>query len=147
MFATALLLALSTQAPQSTPPQPAAAATPVVVIGCLQSAKVNGQDQFTLTAKDTNRAEGDVKTLSYVLVPAAGADLASHAGQRVEVTGAEAPGAAEATEADTTRSTQKPTGTTGATPTVETKTRADVIVRQLKVTSIKTVTGDCRVPD
>jgi hypothetical protein len=148
MFATALVLALLAQAAQSTPAQqPTPSATPIVVIGCLQSAKVDGQDQFTLSARDTNRAEGEVKTLTYVLVPVAAADLKSHVGQRVEVTGSESRGATEATEADTTRSTQRPTGTTGATPTVETKTRADVIVRQVTVTAVKKLTDDCRVPD
>jgi hypothetical protein len=151
MFATALLLALSAQAPQTsaqaaTQPQANAAGSPVVIVGCLQSAKAEGRDQFTLTAADTNRAAGQVKTLTYILVPKNPADLSSNVGKRVEVTGTESRAATEAAEADTTRSTQQPTGTSGVTPTVETKTRADVVVRQVNVTSVKPLTGDCRVP-
>lgn len=142
-FATILLLSFAAQAqPAQTTPAPTR--TPVVVIGCLQSATANGQEQFTLTTKDTNAAAGEVKTITFALTPTAAVDLKSHVGQRVEVTGTEA-GQPVTAEADTTR-TSTPTGTTGRTPTVETRTRADIEARQLNVTAIKMLTEECRVP-
>lgn len=59
LFATTLLLALSTQAQ---PPQTQSPSTPapVVALGCLQSAAANGEEQLTLTMKDTNAAKGEV---------------------------------------------------------------------------------------
>jgi hypothetical protein len=143
LFATILLVAFATQAP---PPQtnPAPTPTPVVAIGCLQSATAEGREQFTLTMKDTNAAAGEVKTITYTLNPTAAVDLKSHVGQRVEVTGTEA-GQPVVAEADTTR-TSTPTGTSGRTPKVETRTRADIEARQLNVTAIKMLTADCRVP-
>ena len=127
LLATTLLLALSTQAQ---PPQtkPASTPSPVVAIGCLQSATANGEEQFTLTMKDTNAAKGDVKTITYTLSPTSAVDLKSRAGQRVEVTGTE-DGQPVAAETDPTR-TSTPTGTSGRTPKVETRTRADIEARQ-----------------
>ena len=60
LLATTFLLAFATQAQ---PPQtkPASTPAPVVIIGCLQSATANGEEQFTLTMKDTNAAAGEVK--------------------------------------------------------------------------------------
>ena len=143
LLATTLLLAFATQAQ---PPQTKPASTPasVVAIGCLQSATANGQEQFTLTMKDTNAAAGEVKTITYTLSATAAVDLKSHIGQRVEVTGTEA-GPPITAETDTTR-TSTPTGTSGRTPKVETRTRTDIEARQLRVTAIKMLTADCRVP-
>jgi hypothetical protein len=143
LLATMLLLAFGTPAQ---PPQtkPASIPAPVVVIGCLQSATASGEEQFTLTIKDTNAAAGEVKTITYTLSPTAAVDLKSHVGQRVEVTGTEARQPVTA-ETDTTR-TSTPTGTSGTTPKVDTRTRAGIEARQLKVTAIKTLTADCRMP-
>jgi hypothetical protein len=107
---------------------------------------VQGQDQFTLTATDTNRATADVKTETYRLKPSGKVDLKSLVGKRVEVTGSEATVGAESTTVDATRTRENATGTSGKTPTVETKTRADIVVHQMTVTSAKAVAGDCRVP-
>ncbi|HZT77196.1 MAG TPA: hypothetical protein VFA27_11095 [Vicinamibacterales bacterium] len=139
MLATALLLLIAAQGA-------AQAAPPVVVNGCLTAATTNGQTQFTLTATDTNRAAADVKTETYQLKPKSGVDLKSLVGRRVEVTGTETPTGAETTTVDASRQTEKSTGTSGKTPTVETKTRADIVTHVMSVTSAKAVAGDCRVP-
>src|SRR5581483_102568 len=135
MLATALLLLLGAQNPP-----------PVVVTGCLTSATVAGQPQFTLTTTDTNRAAGDVKTETYQLKAAPNVDLKSMVGRRIEVTGKESIAGAENTTVDDSRVTEKARGTSGKTPTVETKTRADIVVHQMNVTAAKAVAGDCRVP-
>lgn len=139
MFATALLFLLSAQGT-------AQSAQPVVVTGCLTEATVKGQTQFTLTATDTNRAAADVKTETYQLQPKSGVDLMALVGHRVEITGSAITAGADSTTVDATRSTAKPEGTSGKTPTVETKTRADIVVHQMTVTAAKAVAGDCRVP-
>jgi len=139
MFATALLFLLSAQAAAKSAP-------PVVVTGCLTQATVKGQTQFTLTTTDTNRAAADVKSETYQLQPKAGVDLMALVGRRVEVTGSEIVTGAEATTVDATRSAEKPSGTTGRTPTVDTKTHADIVSHQMAVTAAKAVAGDCRVP-
>jgi hypothetical protein len=138
MFATALLIFVSAQT--------AASASPVVVTGCVTAATVQGQQQFTLTTADTNRAAGNVKTETYQLIPKSGVDLKSVVGKRIEATGTEATVGAESTTVDATRETAKAAGTSGKTPTVETKTHADIVVHQMNVTAIKPVAGDCRVP-
>ena len=138
MFITALLFFLSAQGAAQTAP-------PVVVTGCLTQASANGQTQFTLTTTDTNRAAADVKTETYQLQAKAGIDLTALVGRRVEVTGSEVTTGAETTTVDATRATEKPAGTSGRTPTVETKTHADIVVHQMNVTAAKAVAGDCRV--
>lgn len=143
---TALLFSLGLQSTPQQQKQAPAQTTPIVVIGCLESANVNGQEQFTLVTRDTNRAQADVKTVTYQLMPTSSADLKSKIGQRVEVTGTASRTGLEQTESDTTKTTEKPAGTSGKTPTVQTRERADIVLRQLNVTSVKTVAGDCRVP-
>ena len=138
MLATALLMFLSAQT--------AASLSPVVVTGCVTSATVQGQEQFTLTTTDTNRAAANVRTETYRLIPKSGLDLKSMVGKRVEATGTETTIGAETTTVDKTRETAKPAGTSGKTPTVETKTHADIVVHQMNVTAAKAVAGDCRVP-
>ena len=136
MLVTALLLLWGAQS----------AAPPVVVTGCLTSATVNGQEQFTLTTRDTNRAAADVKTETYQLTAKNGVDLKSMVGRRVEVTGSDILAGAESTTVDSTRTAEQPAGTSGRTPTVETKTHADIVVHQMNVTAVKPVAGDCKVP-
>ncbi len=145
---TALLFSLTAQ-PQQTPAaqrSPSRQPQPVAVIGCLQSSKVDGRDQFTLTTRETDRPAADVKTLTYQLTPAASVDLRSHVGQRVEVTGTQSRVGLEQTESADSHATEQSTGTSGRTPTVDTHARTDIVVRQLDVTSVKTVAGNCRVP-
>ncbi len=150
MYATALLLLLTAQSAgqgaATNASQSASSGSPIVVTGCLTSANVSGRDQFTLTTTDTNRAAGNVKTETYQLLPKSGIDLKSMVGHRVEVTGTSVTTGAETTTVDSTRTTEKPAGTSGKTPTVETKTHADMVVHQMNVTSAKPVAGDCRVP-
>ena len=138
MLITALLFVLSAQT--------AGAAPPVVVTGCLTAATVQGHEQFTLTTTDTNRAAADVKTETFELTPKNGVDLKSLVGKRVEVTGTERTVGAETTTVDATRTTEKPAGTSGKTPTVSTKTHADIVAHQMTVTAAKSVAGECRVP-
>ena len=126
--------------------QTAPSPSPVSVTGCLTTATTNGQQQFTLTTRDTNRAAADVKTETYQLTPRANVDLTQLVNRRVEVTGTERAVAADATTIDSTRDTAKPAGTSGKTPTVETKTRADIVVHQMNVTAARALAGDCRVP-
>lgn len=141
---TALLFSFGLQ---SAPKPPAAQTTPpIVVIGCLESSNVNGHEQFTLVSRDTNAARADVKTITYQLTPVSSVDLKSKIGQRVEATGTASRTGLEQTESDTSRGTDKPAGTSGKTPTVQTHERTDIVLRQLNVTSIKTVAGSCRTP-
>lgn len=145
---TALLFSLMAQSRPQPPSSPSASAAQpqrVVVIGCLQSATVDGRNQFTLTTRDTDRPAADVKTLTYQLTPAASVDLKSQVGHRVEVTGTEPLAGTEQTQTDTTRTIEQPRGTSGKTPVVSTRSRADIVVRRLNVTSVKSVARDCRV--
>ena len=119
---------------------------PVVVSGCLTSATVDGQQQFTITTTDTNRAAGEVKTEAYQLKAPTTIDLKSLVGHRVEVTGTEVTSGAKDTTVDNSRVTEKPRGTSGKTPTVETKAKTDIVAHQMNVTSAKAVAGECRVP-
>ncbi len=135
MLATALVVFFTAQTP-----------SPVVVTGCLTSTTVAGQPQFTLTTTDTNRAAADVKTEAYQLKAPTNIDLKSMVGHRVEVTGTEITATAANTTVDDSRVTQQPRGTSGKTPTVETKAKTDIVVHQMNVTAAKAVAGDCRVP-
>jgi hypothetical protein len=145
MVFTALLFSLTVQAPpaQSAPPP---STTPVAVIGCLASSTANGRQQFTLTTRDTNRTSPDIKTLTYQLNPTGNVDLKSKVGQRVEVTGTQSHVGVEETESADSHATEEPAGTSGRTPTVDTHSRTDIVVRQLNVTAVKAVAGTCRVP-
>jgi hypothetical protein len=138
MLATALPFFLTAQAAPPSAPS-------VAVTGCLTQATSNGQTQFTLTTTDTNRAAADVKTETYQLQPKAGIDLTALVGRRVEITGSEITTGAQTSTVDATRSTEKPAGTSGRTPTVETKTHADIVAHQMTVTAAKAVAGDCRL--
>ena len=138
MITAALLLFFSAQSP--------ATAAPVVVTGCLTAATVDGQQKFTLTTTDTNRAAADVLTETYQLTAKNNIDLKPMVGRLIEATGTESTVDAETTTIDKTHDTAKPAGTSGKTPTVETKTRANIVVHQMSVTAAKPVAGECRVP-
>ncbi|SRR5579871_1591510 len=107
MQATALLFCLGAQT----------AAPPVTVTGCLTATTVNGEEQFTLTTRDTNRATADVKTETYQLTPSANIDLKSLVNRRVEITGTDAMVATDATTVDSTREAEsRPARSDGRPP-------------------------------
>lgn len=135
----------------------------VTVTGCLAAGPNN---TFTLTAPDTSRgaeptgtsgstATGTtattptgskvVKTVTYALTTSGPVDLKSQVGHTVEVTGASTPSQASATEVDRSTATQNPQGTSGRTPTVETTAQAQIVARQLTVTSVKPVSSTCDI--
>jgi hypothetical protein len=137
-----------------------ALAKPITVVGCLQS----DQRVFSITADTSAMPTGTSGTRSsqtgapapqsttiiYTLTPARDVNLKMHIGQKVEITGIEAPsGTAMTTTDSSTGVTQVKTKTrTGerSDATVQATAPAEVVARALNVTTVKTVAADCRQP-
>ena len=157
-LACMLAAAASAQQPDEKPPAGRqAAAAPITVTGCLQRAEKAAtpatgttgalrvpEDAFVLinaTAEEQGPQPADVTT--YILT--GGSDLASLVGERVEVTGivssaagtagTDAPAPAEKHEAGN-RAGEPPATGTSAAPLASK-------VSSLRMTSIRSVTGDC----
>ena len=114
------------------PAQPAN--TPTTIAGCVKAGEA--ADTYVLT---TARAEGSGEAATYQLVGDQAAALREQIGRRVEVSGT-----MEAQQETASRSTaqpeERPTGTSG-TPTVRTK--AEIEIRRLSVTSVNPLGEKC----
>jgi hypothetical protein len=117
---------------------------PLTVVGCLQpGAQAN---QFVLAATPDAMAKGvavatsgAVPNVTYLL--SGGTNLAAHVGHRVEITGRTSGQAqkAESTDSNVTRERvpDKPD------PKVETKEKASIEMRDLRIESLKMVSTSC----
>jgi hypothetical protein len=133
-----------------------AAPGPVAAKGCLTQGPA--PNQFTLTSSEeptagavagtsgTTPAKTTVKTVTYTLTPAADVDLKSHVGHTVEVHGTESAPLAEASASATTPSTTAAGDVPGgAKAKVQTSAKADIVIKQLEVTSVRMVSDTCTV--
>jgi hypothetical protein len=109
---------------------------PVTVSGCLR-AGLGGENTFVLM---TAESEPTPRTATYQLT-GPGLNLEEYAGQRVKVSGTVR--AEEQFSSNGTTSTGKPVGT-GGTPSVKSKTELDV--KQMTVTSIDRTGERCAPP-
>lgn len=127
----------------------------VTVTGCVAAGPDNG---YTLTGPaPSNEAPlgttattpaGDkvAKTLTYTLVSSKADELKPHVGHTVQVTGTESAPQAQAQVNERSAGTAA-TGTSGsaggAKPKVETTAQAQIVTRQLTVSSVKMVSNNC----
>jgi hypothetical protein len=151
------------QTPPQTPPQPRAQAPAqpqsgqnVTVTGCVAAGPNN---TFTLsgaapenepplgTTATTPAGDKIAKTVTYALVGDKAAELKSHVGHTVQITGSEsAPqAAAQVNEKSSGTSAAGTSGTASgsAKPKVETTAQAQIVTRQLTVNSVKMVSNNC----
>jgi len=164
-FAVTATTAASAQQPtgsqatqQSTAPR---ANQQITVSGCIAAGQNN---TFTLTAAPTEtQSEAPTgttattpagtkvaKTITYTLAGGNPSELQSHVGHTVQVTGVEAPPQVSTAVKESRQSqaaTQGTSGTSGAaaaaSPKVETTSQAQIVVRQLTVSSVKMVSQQC----
>ena len=120
----------------------------VTIAGCLSGTQ---DGRFALTAAPdpvgaiTGRAvAGDEReTHSYILI--GGNNLQQHVGRRVEVVGTLSGGSRQV-EHDDKAKAEVPNATGGdEKPTVKTTEEVEVQVRQLNVTEVRPVDGDCKL--
>lgn len=111
--------------------------TPTFVTGCLRAGEA--ANTFVLTTSD---AVDDRPPATYQLVGGADINLAEHVGSRVEVRGVVRQQTQVATRTLPQPDDQQPAGTAG-TPQVDTRT--NLTIRQLDVTELKAVGGECRM--
>jgi hypothetical protein len=131
-------------------PSPAGTTT-TTVTGCLEAGPNN---TFVLTSIAAAGTKGTstrtttsgkkVETLTYTLVPN-GKDLKGDAGRKVQISGTATPPEASASETYRSSAAEQPKGTSGETPVVGTTERAQIMVRQLSVSSIRTVAPSCDI--
>jgi hypothetical protein len=141
----------STQPPEKRP-------GPVSVRGCLAAG--SAANQFTLAAaSDENKSavgtsgstgtpattsKPVVKTITYMLTPARNVDLKSLVGHTVEVTGVESSPVNEDMNSTTTPATTAPGDVKGgAKAKVQTSAKADIVVKQLNVSAVRSVADTC----
>lgn len=139
---------------QSTAPR---ANQQVTVTGCVAAGQNN---TFTLTAApaetkseapsgttaETPAGTKVTKTITYTLAGGNQNELKSHVGHTVQVTGTEAAPQVMAKMQDKTQGQPAPgtSGTSGAgTPKVEATAQAQIVARQLTVSSVKMVAAKC----
>ena len=106
---------------------------PATVTGCLRASMA--ENTFVLHEA---RTTGSISTANYELIGTPGIELRGYAGQEVEVSGMLRSQQVVASSGTTTETT--PTGT-GGTPAV--KTRSEVEVRRLEVTTVKPTGKTC----
>ena len=83
--------------------------------------------------------------MTYALTPSGNVDLKSNAGHKVQLTGAESPAQANASEVDRSATTERAQGTSGRTPVVQTTEQAQIVQKRLSVTSVKQVAPKCDI--
>ena len=145
----------SSQATPSTAPR---ANQQITVTGCVAAGQNN---TFTLTAQPSETkseaATGTTittpagtkvtKTITYALAGGNPGELKSHVGHTVQVTGVEAAPQVATNVQDSAKGqaqTQGTAGTSGAgKPTVQTTSQAQIVARQLNVSSVKRVADRC----
>jgi hypothetical protein len=147
------------QAPQpSTAPR---ANQQITVSGCVAAGPNN---TFTLTAAPTEtQSEAPTgttattpagtkvaKTITYTLAGGNPSELQSHVGHTVQVTGVEAAPQVSTAVKESRQGQAAPQGTSGTSgataagsPKVETTSQAQIVVRQLTVSSVKMVSQQC----
>jgi hypothetical protein len=117
---------------------------PVTVVGCLQAGAQANQFVLAATADPVAKGvavatSGAVPNVTYVL--SGGTNLAAHVGHRVEITGRTSGRARTAETAETSvtreRVPDKPD------PKVETKEKATIEMRDLRIESLKMVSTSC----
>ena len=122
----------------------------ITVTGCLSGAADRGAfvvtaDRNALTSVALDAGSGDVPTYTYELVGTA-ADLATHVGKQVEVTGRvddDRRDDVTVDNKDKTEGARVQSGDDKVTPVVETKEEMEIKVRRLQVVSIKPTGGNC----
>ncbi len=101
----------------------------------------------TGTSGSTATQVAAVPTITYTLVPQASVDLKSHVNHTVEVTGTQPPQkqtvAGSLNKGQSTTEQKADTG--GKQPTVTTTETTRIVARELNVTAVKDLAGDCRV--
>lgn len=112
-------------------------AAPTIVTGCLRGGEA--ANTFVVT---TSMTVDDQRPATYQLTGDAGVDLTEHIGKRVEVRGVIREQTQIATRTTPEPAEEKAAGTTG-TPTVQTGTQ--LAIRQLDVTAIKRLDGECEM--
>ena len=127
--------------------RPSGSGDEVTIAGCL-----SGTDgRFALTAAPDAGAAvagravagNERETHSYILI--GGANLQEHLGKRVEVTG-KIVGSEKDLELETKKTTEQPDATgSGDKPTVKTQEDVEVEVRQLNVSNVRAVSGNCQL--
>ncbi len=152
-FAAAAIASAQTQATQQ---NPQSRPGPVSVRGCLAAGQ--GTNQFTLAVPQdashnavgtagtsrSSSAAPDVKTVTYMLTPTSGVDLKPLVGHTVEVSGVESTPLGEKTESTKTPSTTAPGDVPGgAKAKVQTSAKADIVVREMNVSSARSVADTC----
>ena len=110
--------------------------SPAMITGCLKAGEA--ANTFVVT---TAKSEGGSETATYQLVGNPGANLSDHIGRRVEVTGVIRQSQELASTERARPAEAKGTAGSPDKPTVETRT--DVEIKQLEVSSIKSVGGRC----
>jgi hypothetical protein len=115
----------------------------VTVVGCLQTGAQPNQFVLISTADPMAKGvavamSGSVPNVTYVL--SGGSNLAAHAGHRVEITGSTSGKAQKAVSSDTN---VKRAEAPGPDTKVETKEKAAIEMRDLKIESMKMVSTSC----
>ena len=144
------------QQPQPQAPSQSRGAQNVTVTGCIAAGPNN---TYTLsgpapanepplgTTATTPAGNKVAKTVTYTLVGDKSAELKSHVGHTVQVTGTEsAPqAAAQVNEKSSGTSTAGTSGTASgsANPKVETTAQAQIVTHQLTVGAVKMVSNNC----
>jgi len=152
-----LSAAMSAQSPAgSTATHAQTSGEHVTVKGCVEAGPNN---TYTLTGAapanepplgttaTTPAGDKVAKTITYTLSGAKNDELKAHVGHTVEVTGTESAPQAQ-TKVDEKSPLTAATGTTGssagsAKPKVETTAQAQIVARQLTVSSVKMVSSSC----
>lgn len=145
----------ASQPSQSTAPR---ANQQITITGCVAAGQNN---TFTLTAAPTETQQEAptgttattpagtkvTKTITYTLAGGSQAELKSHVGHTVQVTGVEAPPQVSTKVQEKTEGQAQAQGTSGtsasARPKVETTSQAQIVARQLTVSSVKMVSEKC----
>jgi hypothetical protein len=163
-FAVTAGAASAQQSPAGQTQQPSTAPRAnqqITVSGCIAAGQNN---TFTLTAPATDtQSEAPTgttattpagtkvaKTITYTLAGGNPSELKSHVGHTVQVTGVEAAPQVSTTMKDSRQGQASPQGTSGSSggsgagsAKVETTSQAQIVVRQLTVSSVKMVSNQC----
>jgi hypothetical protein len=119
---------------------------PITVVGCLQTGAQPNQFVLASTADPMAKGvavavSGAVPNVTYVL--SGGTNLAAHVGHRVQIAGSTTGKAHKAESADrTVKRAEAP----GPDTKVETREKATIEMRDLRVESLKMVSTSCATP-
>ena len=151
MNITTLVLGLTLSTSLAAAQQPAKSPSnddqkPLTVVGCLQAGAQPNQFVLLATADPMAKGvsvamSGSVPNVTYVL--SGGTNLAAHVGHRVEVTGSSTGKAQKAVSSDTN---VKRAEAPGPDTKVETKEKASIEMRDLRINSMKMVSTSCANP-